>query len=109
MRSDVRIEHRYPESLPFLQEHGADALAVLHDLLASAEVRDGKPVVQKSTRKIAEDLFISKDTVHRLLRQLHRAGVIQLVATATAFEPPTYIVNLTGTGIALASARTRSF
>jgi DNA-binding Lrp family transcriptional regulator len=108
MRTDVRIEHCYPEALPFLQEHGADTLAVLHDLLASAEVRDGKTVVQKSTRKIAEDLFISKDTVHRRLRQLHRAGVIQLVATASAFESPTYMVNLTGTGIALTSARTRS-
>ncbi len=108
MRSDVRIEHCYPEALPFLQEHGADTIAVLHDLLASAEVRDGKTVVQKSTRKIAEDLFISKDTVHRRLRQLHRAGILQLVATATAFAPPTYTVDLTGTGIALSSARTRS-
>jgi DNA-binding HxlR family transcriptional regulator len=108
MTIDVRIEHRYPAALPFLQAHGADALAVLHDLLASAEVRDGKTVVQKSTRKIAEDLFISKDTVHRRLRQLHRAGVIQLIATATAFEPPTYMVNLTGTGIALMSTGTRS-
>jgi DNA-binding transcriptional MocR family regulator len=108
MRIDVRIEHRYPEALPFLQRHGADTLAVLHDLLASAEVRDGKPIVQKSTRRIADDLFISKDTVHRRLRQLHRAGVIQLVATATAFAPPTYTVDLTGTGIALTSDRPRS-
>lgn len=106
--SETRIEHCYPDAFPFLQEHGPDSLAILHDLLADADVRDGKPVVQKSTRRIAADLLISKDTVHRRLRKLHRAGVIQVVIVATAFEPPTYVVNLTGTGIALTTARRRS-
>jgi DNA-binding Lrp family transcriptional regulator len=108
MRAETRIEHCYPDALAFLQQHGPDALAIVHDLLADAELRDGQPFVQKSTRQIAQDLFISKDTVHRRLRKLHRAGVIQVVVVATAFEPPTYVVNLTGTGIALTTARSRS-
>jgi DNA-binding MarR family transcriptional regulator len=107
MGAETRIEHRYPDALAFLQRHGPDALAVLHDLLVDAEVRDGRPYVQKSIRRIAEDLFLSKDTVHRRLRKLHRAGVINVIVTASGFEPPTYVVNLTGTGIALTSAGTR--
>ena len=46
-------------------------------LLARAEREDGALVARASTRDIAEQLeFLSKDTVHRRLRQLVRAGVI---------------------------------
>ncbi len=109
MPPEARIEHRYPQALAFLRRHGADALVILDDLVAHATPRGDRLVVQASVREIAARLSVlSKDTVHRRLRQLHRAGVIQLVATATAFEPPTYMVNLTGTGIAITSTRTRS-
>jgi hypothetical protein len=106
MASEIRIEHRYPDALAFLREHGPDALVILHDLLANAEVRGDELVVQVSTRQIAEHLeFFSKDTVHRRLRQLRRARVIRTLATTNdAFAPPTYVVDLSGTGIAVTGA-----
>ncbi len=93
MGTEIRIEHRYADALCFVREHGADALVILLDLLANADLRDDELVVQASTRQIAEHLeFLSKDTVHRRLRQLHRAQIIRAVATRTdAFQPPTYV------------------
>jgi hypothetical protein len=71
MPPEVRVEHRYPEALAFLRHHGPDALAVLHDLLARAEAEGGRLVARASTRDIAARLeFLSKDSVHRRLRQL---------------------------------------
>jgi SOS-response transcriptional repressor LexA len=104
MGTEIRIEHRYPDALCFVREHGAEALVILHDLLANADLHDDELVVQASTRQIAEHLeFLSKDTVHRRLRQLRRARVIRTLATTTTsvFQPPTYVVDLTGTGIAV--------
>lgn len=109
MPTEVRIEHRYPESRRFLLAHGADALAILHDLLALAEIRDGHPVAQTSLRQIAERLpFLSKDTAHRRLRQPIRAGVVRVRHPArNGFRPPTYVIDLTGTGISLAAGNRR--
>ena len=102
MTTEIRIEHRYPDALSFVRAHGPDALVILHDLLAHAEIRDHELVVQTSTRQIAEHLdFFSKDTVHRRLRQLHRARVIRTLDTTDTFQAPTYVVDLTGTGIAV--------
>lgn len=110
MRDEIRIEHRYPDALPFLLRHGADALVVLHDLLANAERRDNDVVVQASVRQIAERLsFLSKDTVHRRLRQLHRAKVIRpMKTTANTFQSPIYVIDLTDTGISVAFQRPSS-
>ena len=109
MAPEVRIEHRYPEAGEFLRRHGSDALAVLHDLAVHAERRDDRLVVQASVREIASRLtFLSKDSVHRRLRDLHRAGVILVLPVQHAFEPPTYVVQLDGTGISVASARPRT-
>ena len=110
MKPEARIEHRYPEVLDFVRRHGPDALMVLHHLLAHAQVRDHHLVAQASTRQIASELkVLSKDSVHRRLRQLHSAQVIRLApTTATAFEAPTYVVDLTGTGIAVTSHRPAS-
>jgi len=102
MPPDVRIEHRYPAALSFLREHGPKSLAVLHDLLARSERRDGALVAQASTREIADRLqFLSKDSVHRCLRQLARAGVIEAVdrQPGSTFQPTTYIVHLDESGI----------
>jgi hypothetical protein len=98
---DVRIEHRYPEALAFLRHHGPQALAVLHDLLAAAQPRNGAWVVQASTRDVARRLeFLSKDTVNRRLRQLLQAGIVEILDHgATTFQAPTYRVNLLGSGI----------
>ncbi len=108
MTSDILIEHRYPEGLAFLQQHGPDALVVLHDLLAHAQRRGDQFVVQASVREIAERLsFLSKDTVHRRLRQLRRAQVISTDSTRITgpFERPIYVVNLTDTGISVTTVR----
>jgi SOS-response transcriptional repressor LexA len=77
-------------------------LAVLHDLLARSEHRDGALVAQASTREIADRLqFLSKDSVHRCLRQLARAGLIEAVDRqhGSTFQPTTYIVHLDESGI----------
>lgn len=102
--AEVRIEHRYPDALAFVRRHGPEALVVLHDLLAHARCHDdGRLVVQASTRQIAAHLeLLSKDTVHRRLRQLHRAAVLRLVEDPSGrFAVPTYVLDLDGTGISL--------
>jgi len=97
---EVLIEHRYPEALDFLREHGPDAVAVLHVLVAQAEPVDGRLVVAASTRGVAERLgFLSKDSAHRRLRQLRRAGVLEALPSTGPMDPPTYVVHLDGTGI----------
>ena len=102
MPPEVRIEHRYPQALPFLQRHGAQAVAVLHDLLAHAERRGGRLVIQTSMRDIAERLeIVSKDTVNRRVRALIKAGVVELVPRddTDAFAPTTYVLHLDDSGI----------
>jgi hypothetical protein len=111
MPPEVRIEHRYPEALAFLRQHGADALVIVVDLAAHAERRGNQLVVQASVREIAGRLsFLSKDTVHRRLRQLLRAQVIGTVSTkpTSPFERPTYVLDLTDTGVSVVGARPRS-
>src|SRR4051794_606193 len=106
MPPEVRIEHRYPQALPFLREHGPNAVAVLHDLLARAERRDGILIARASTRDIAARLtFLSKDTVHRRLRDLVRAGVIEAVParSRSSCAPTTYVVHLEHSGITVVS------
>lgn len=97
---EVLIEHRYPEALGFLREHGPDAVAVLHVIVAQAELVDGRLVVAASTRGVAERLgFLSKDSAHRRLRQLRRAGVLEALPSTGPMDPPAYVVHLDGTGI----------
>lgn len=102
--TEIRIEHCYPRSFTFFEQHGPHAIVILHDLINHAEARDDQLVVQASTRQIAERLpFLSKDTVHRRLRDFHRTGVIRTATTprASRFERPIYILDLTGTGISV--------
>ncbi len=102
MPPEVRIEHRYPAALGFLRQHGPQALAVLHDLLIRAEDREGELVARASTRDIAGRLeFLSKDTVHRTLRQLSRAGVIEALdrCPGSSFASTTYVLHLDDSGI----------
>lgn len=97
---EVLIEHRHPEALEFLREHGPDAVAVLTVLLVDAEVVDGRLVVTASTRGVAKRLgFLSKDSVHRRLRQLRRAGVLDALPSSGPMDPPTYAIHLDGSGI----------
>lgn len=106
MAPEVRIEHRYPEALAFLRLHGPEALAVVHDLLAQSQDHHGQLLVQTSVRQVAERLgLVSKDTVNRRMRALLHAGVIrrQGATHATRFEAPTYVLDLSGTGISRTS------
>ncbi len=99
---EVLIEHRYPDALDFLREHGPAAVAVLHILVAQTEPVDGRLVVAASTRGVAERLgFLSKDSAHRRLRQLRRAGVLEALPSTGPMDPPTFVVHLDGTGIAV--------
>jgi hypothetical protein len=41
---EALVEHRYPEALEFLREHGPDAVAVLHVLAVDAALDDGRLV-----------------------------------------------------------------
>ncbi len=112
MTPEVRIEHRYPEALAFLRRHGPEAVAVVHDLLAQSQDHHGQLVVQTSVRQVAERLgLVSKDTVNRRMRALLAAGVIrrQVAGASSAFEAPTYVLDLSGTGISLSTpAQSRS-
>jgi hypothetical protein len=106
MPAELCIEHRYPDALAFLQKHGSEALAVLHDLLAHSELRDGDLVVEATVRETAERLgFLSKDTVHRRLRRLIRAGVVRRVPGSSTpgarFVRRAYAIDLDNTGISL--------
>lgn len=102
---EVVIEHRYPQALEFLREHGPDAVAVLHVLVAQADSVDGRLEVAASTRGMAERLgFLSKDSAHRRLRQLRRAGVLEAFPSTGPMDPPTYVVHLDGTGITVTHA-----
>lgn len=99
---EVVVEHRYPEAHAFLSEHGPDALAVLHVLAVRAEVIDGRLVARASTRGVAEQLgFLSKDSAHRRLRQLRRAGVLDALPSTGPMDPPSYVLHLDGTGISV--------
>lgn len=107
MAAEVNVEHAYPAAFAFVRRHGPQALAVLHDLLAHAESRGDDLVVRASVRQVAGRLgFASKDTVHRQVRMLIRAGVLERLGTEPArFEPPAYRVVLAGTGIRVTLAR----
>lgn len=99
---EVLVEHRYPEALAFLREHGSDAVAVLHVLAADARVVDGRLAVRASTRGVAGRLgFLSKDSAHRRLRQLRRAGVLEALPSTGPMDPPSYVLHLDGTGVAV--------
>lgn len=77
---------------------------MLHDLLTRAERERGKLVARASTRDIAERLeFLSKDTVHRRLRQLVRAGVIEPIVAdpGRPFTTPAYVLHLDESGISV--------
>lgn len=101
MPPDATIEHRYPQALGFLHRHGAQAVAVVHDLLAHAERRGGRLVVRASMREIAERLeIVSKDTVNRRLRELIRAGVVEIErGDDDPFSATAYVLHLDDAGI----------
>ena len=101
--AEATVEHRYPEAWAFLAEHGPVAVAVLHALAVEADPAGAELVVRASTRHVAERLgFLSKDSAHRQIRALRRAGVLEAVPTsATTFQAPTYRLHLDGTGIAV--------
>jgi hypothetical protein len=102
---EALVEHRYPAALEFLREHGPDAVAVLHLLAVDAEAIDGQLLVSASTRGLAARLgFLSKDSAHRRLRQLRRAGVIEVLPSTGLTDPPSYVLHLDGTGITVTHA-----
>ncbi len=106
MAPEVRIEHRYPEALSFLRRHGPEAIAVVHDLLAQSHRQGGQLVVQASVRQVADRLgLVSKDTVNRRMRALLHSGVLRRlpVEHPCSFEAPTYVLDLSGTGISLSA------
>jgi len=108
---EIRIEHRYPQARMFMEAHGPHGIVILHDLLIHAEQHDAEFVVQASVRDIAARLpSLSKDTVHRRLRELHRAQVIRTrpMSARSRFERPTYVLDLTGTGITVTRSRSAS-
>lgn len=98
------VVHRFPEAFAFLSEHGADAVAVLDVLIAGAVMVGGRLEVSASSRAVAAQLgFCSKDSAHRRLRQLRRAGVLEMLPSSGPAAPPTYVLHLEATGISKAS------
>jgi len=71
-----------------------------HVLAVTAELVDGQLIARASTRGLAERLgFLSKDSAHRRLRELRRAGVLDALPSTGPMDPPTYVLHLDGTGI----------
>lgn len=106
MTPEVCIELHYPEALAFLRRHGPQAVAVVHDLVAQSHSDHGQLVVQASVRQVTERLSsLSKDTVNRHMRTLLLDGVLRrlVIEETSRFEAPTYVLNLSGTGIFLAT------
>ena len=94
------IEHRHPAALAVLRGPAPAAVAVLSVLIADAGLIDERLVAAARTRGVAERLgFLSKDSAHRRLRQLRRAGVLEALPSTGPMDPPSYVVHLYGTGI----------
>lgn len=108
--NETCIEHSYPEAFRFLEQHSPDTIAILHELITHATELEGALTVEASIRQIAERLpLLSKDTVHRRLRELHRSQVIRLLTTtASRHRRPIYALDLTGTGISVKRSTTAS-
>ena len=100
-KSDIGVTHTYPAAIGLARRVGGDAVLVLHVLLSEATATEDGFVSTVSTRDIAERLArLSKDTVHRRLRDLRRAGVIELLPpTLSAKTAPTYRLHLAATGL----------
>jgi hypothetical protein len=96
---EVHIEHRYPRAKVFLAAHGHQGVAVLHALLQSADIDGDTIVASGSTREIAlRSELVSKDTAHRRIRNLQRAGVLERIPSSES-RSPVYLVHLDGLGI----------
>jgi DNA-binding IscR family transcriptional regulator len=96
----VRVTHTYPEASDVLRDLSGDAVVVLHALLAESRRVDGVLVASVSLRDIAARLALSKDTVHRRLRDLRRAGVVEVTPpTAGLLSAPSYRMHVTDVGI----------
>ena len=102
---DCEVTHTYPEAGRLAGRVGGDALLVLHVVLCHASVIDGEWIAAMSTRDISARLpNLSKDTVHRRLRDLRHVGVIELLPpSASRRAAPTYRIHLAATGIAVGS------
>jgi hypothetical protein len=101
MPREVRIEHTYPAASAFLAAHGHQGVAVLHALLQDAHLDGGRLVASGSSRILAARTEqLSKDTVHRHLLKLQRAGILHRVATRES-RVPVYVVHLDDLGIAV--------
>lgn len=98
---EVRIEHSYPQAQSFLIAHGHQGVAVLHALLQDAAVENDVLVASGSSRSLAARTeLLSKDTVHRHLLRLQRAGVLTRVPS-TDHRTSAYVVHLDGLGISV--------
>ncbi|MCC7076924.1 MAG: hypothetical protein IT198_07345 [Acidimicrobiia bacterium] len=80
-------------------------MAILHVLAIDAQLVDGRLVAAASTRGVAERLgFLSKDSAHRRLRQLGRAGVLEAHPSTGPMDPPSYVLHLDDTGTSVTHA-----
>ncbi|MBS1848981.1 MAG: hypothetical protein JST73_11960 [Actinobacteria bacterium] len=97
---DVDVRHTYPAAFELWRRVGPDGVAVLHVLLAAAEPDPEGLTATLSLRAIADRLApMSKDTVHRRLRVLRTAGVVDVLpATVSTRTTPAYRIHLDPTG-----------
>lgn len=102
----VRVTHSYPAAGDLLRDLSGDAVVVLHALLAESRRVDGLLVVSVSLREIAARVALSKDTVHRRLRDLRRAGLVEVTPPSPALlTAPTYRLHVTESGITVTHPR----
>lgn len=92
----VEVRHTYPAAFELWRRVGPEGVAVLHVLLAVAEPGPEGLTATVSLRAVADRLApMSKDTVHRRLRALRAAGVVDLLPVSVSTRTtPTYRIHL---------------
>ena len=76
---------------------GPTAWAVLEELIAHSQTRAGRCEVTSTTRSLAGDLSLSKDTVAGALLRLRRAGIVTAAQRRTAagtFTTGSYVITV---------------
>ncbi len=94
-------------SVPLIRHVGPTAWAVLELMRHKSRADEGEAIAPVTIRTLAADLGLAKNTVHRAVRRLRDAGLIephQLRSRAGTFAAGQY--SLTGTSVDMPTADT---
>ena len=85
----------------FIARFDPTALAICLELASRATNHNsnGAVIAEIGLRDLASRIGLSKDTVHRHLRHLEHACIIERIPGHTTFSPCTYLIHLAPIGI----------